>query len=80
MDRKQAAQRYFKINHWLANRYAMTDKHGRRWLPRLRNDGKPSRYAILERAFLLRYAKAYMTDKEITAIGCDDPLRLTDTF
>ena len=45
---------WLTVNAWLANRYAIEDKHGRRWLTRKRN-GKPTRYAKLERAFFDKY-------------------------
>lgn len=45
---------WLSVNAWLAMRYAIEDKHGRRWLTRTRN-GKPTRYARLETAFKQRY-------------------------
>lgn len=48
------ADKYLRVTAWLAARYAMQDKHGRRWLPRKRN-GKPTRYYRLHQAFFERY-------------------------
>lgn len=58
------AREYIRINHWLANRYARTDKHGRRWLQRLSN-GKLTRYARLETALRDRYLTRFKEAREI---------------
>ena len=57
MDKQAIARRYISVTYWLANRYAKTDKHGRRWLDRVRH-GKPTRYAMLEQAFKDKYFAA----------------------
>jgi len=57
------ARAYIRINHWLANRYAHTDKHGRRWLQRLRN-GKLTKYARLETALNDRYIQRFKQARE----------------
>lgn len=56
-DKEAIACRYLQVTHWLANRYAKTDRHGRRWLDRVRN-GKPTRYAMTEQAIKDRYFAA----------------------
>ena len=79
LTRQQAAHRFLKINHWLANRYAKTDKHGRRWLALKRQSGQPSKYTKLNRAFLARYSKpAIDAAIEREFMLYDDPLRLTE--
>lgn len=83
LTRQQAAHRFLKINHWLANRYAQTDKHGRRWLAMKRNNGQPSKYTRLNRAFLARYSQtaidaSWHSNFAQLAERYDDPLRLTE--
>lgn len=51
------ADKYLAINYWLAQRYARTDKNGRRWLDQYIG-GKPSKYKRLEKAFFDRYVMA----------------------
>ena len=56
-NREDIAKAYIQLNYWLANRYAKTDRHGRRWLDRVKN-GRPTRYAMTEQAIKGRYFKA----------------------
>jgi len=60
---KDAADYYLTINVWLANRYAQTDKHGRRWLAQYTNGNRPTRYKRLEHAFYKRDVLPFRNSK-----------------
>jgi len=64
MDKQETALRYLQVTHWLANRYARTDKHGRRWLDRVKH-GRPTKYAMLEQAMKNRYFKAMRGSRDV---------------
>lgn len=64
MDKQEIALRYLSVTHWLAKRYAMTDKNGRVWHNRKRN-GKPTRYGKLEQAVKAKYFEAMRRAKDV---------------